>query len=95
MSRTTFIVLLLLASVLAMVFVALNPQLVTVEIAVQQLHVRQGVVLMIAFVMGLLAGVLLRIQWIAELLRERGRLRRALKIAETRVRAATTAEPDR
>jgi hypothetical protein len=41
----------------------------------------------VAFVIGLLAGLFWRVYWVAELLDERGRLRRALRAAETRARA--------
>ncbi len=89
MSRTRFISLLLLVSVLAMLLVALNPQPMLLELGVLQLQLRQGLVLVIVLAMGLLIGVMLRIAWITELLTERGRLRRALKISEAKVRAAT------
>jgi uncharacterized membrane protein YciS (DUF1049 family) len=95
MSRTKFFLLLLLALLLAMGFVALNPQRVNTEFALVQVQPRLGVALVVALALGLIIGVLLRVLWVAELLLERGRLRRALKIAESRARAAAGVETAR
>lgn len=86
MGRAKFIFLLLAAIILGMVFVALNPQTVPIELAF--IHVRSpiGLALVIALVAGLVVGGLMRGAWVAELLNERGRLRRALKAAEARAR---------
>jgi uncharacterized membrane protein YciS (DUF1049 family) len=86
MVRTKFIVLLLLVMALAMVFVTLNPQPVTIELALVHWQPRLGLALVIAFAMGLAIGALSRGAWVTELLQERGRLRRALKAAEAKVR---------
>ena len=48
-----------------------------------------GLALVIAFAAGLVAGALWRSTWIARLLSERGRLRHALRLAESRRPAAT------
>ncbi|MGE0190339.1 MAG: LapA family protein [Steroidobacteraceae bacterium] len=95
MSRTKFFLLLILVLLLAMGFVALNPQMVVTEFAVVQVQLRLGVVLIIALALGLIIGVLLRVLWVAELLRERGRLRRALRVAESKARAMANTESDR
>jgi len=55
--------------------------------------VSSGLALLIAFAAGLLAGALWRSTWIARLLAERGRLRNALRLAETR-RPASPPSPD-
>ena len=47
-----------------------------------------GLALVVAFVAGLVAGLIWRVYWVAELLNERGRLRRALRLAEQKARAA-------
>jgi hypothetical protein len=45
-----------------------------------------GVALIVAFTLGLLGGLLWQAKWIAQLLNERGRLRRALRLAESKAR---------
>lgn len=90
MGRTKFLLLLLLATLLAMVFVALNSQSIVIELALLSLRLPLGLALVIAVVVGLVAGMLLRGAWVAELLSERGRLRRALKAAEAKARMHAT-----
>jgi uncharacterized integral membrane protein len=70
--------------VLALIFTALNPQQFDVDVAYARFEVSAGLALLIAFAAGLLAGALWRSTWIARLLAERGRLRHALRLAETR-----------
>jgi uncharacterized integral membrane protein len=70
--------------VLALIFTALNPQQFDVDVAFARFEVSAGLALLIAFAAGLLAGALWRSTWIARLLAERGRLRHALRLAETR-----------
>jgi hypothetical protein len=48
--------------------------------------------LVVAFVAGLVAGLIWRVYWVAELLNERGRLRRALRIAEQKARTASATQ---
>ena len=71
--------------VLAMLFVALNQQHFEVDVAFLEFDVSSGFALLIAFAAGLLAGAFARARWVAELLAERGRLRQALRLAETRL----------
>ena len=85
MSRTRIALVMVLLVTLAMLLVALNPQPALVELVVLQLQPRLGVLMVMSFVTGLLVGILLRATWIAELLNERGRLRRALKLAQSSV----------
>jgi uncharacterized membrane protein YciS (DUF1049 family) len=87
MGRTRFFLLLLIIVVLAMVFAALNPQAVDIELALFNLRLSLGMALIIAVAVGVVIGVLMRGRWVAELLAERGRLRRALKLAEAHARA--------
>lgn len=89
--RVLFIIGLVLAALLSLVITALNPERVHIELAAVQFEAALGLTLVCAFVIGLLAGVLWRVQWVAELLSERGRLRRALRIAESRARADAVA----
>lgn len=93
MSRTQLFLLLFVVALLAMVFVAMNPQPVAVELAWGSLRLRLGVALVIALALGIIAGVLLRGVWVAELLAQRGRLRRALKQAESRALQASRSTP--
>jgi uncharacterized integral membrane protein len=89
--RVAFGIALALLVVFAMLFVALNRQLFEVDIAFLKFEVSSGLALIIAFAGGLLAGALVRSRWVAELLAERGRLRRALRLAEARLGAAAPA----
>ena len=77
--------------VLAMLFVALNQQHFEVDVAFLEFDVSSGLALLIAFAAGLLAGAFARARWVAELLAERGRLRQALRLAETRLGTAVAA----
>jgi uncharacterized membrane protein (DUF4010 family) len=75
-------VLLLVAA--AVLFTALNQQHFQVDLAIVRFGVSSGLALLITFAAGLLAGALWRSAWIARLLADRGRLRNALRLAETR-----------
>jgi uncharacterized integral membrane protein len=79
---------------LALLFTALNQQVFDVDIAFAEFEVSSGLALLIAFSAGLLAGAFARSRWVAELLAERGRLRRALRLAERRLGTAIPATPD-
>lgn len=87
MSRVLFRVSLVAAAFIALFVSAMNPQSVDLELAFTELRSPLGFALVISFVIGLLAGLLWRVAWIAELLSERGRLRRALRKSETHVRS--------
>lgn len=80
-----------LLALLAMLFTALNQQLFDVDIAFLKFEVSSGMALLIAFAAGLLAGAFASSRWIAQLLAERGRLRQALRLAETRLGSSATA----
>jgi uncharacterized integral membrane protein len=89
--RVAFGIVLAFLVVLAMLFVALNQQHFEVDVAFLEFDVSSGLALLIAFAAGLLAGAFARARWVAELLAERGRLRQALRLAETRLGAAVPA----
>jgi uncharacterized integral membrane protein len=91
MSRFLFRASVVSAALVALFISAMNSDLVDVELAFVRLRSPLGVVLVVAFVIGLLAGLMWRITWVAELLGERGRLRRALRVAESRARANAAA----
>jgi uncharacterized integral membrane protein len=87
MSRFLFRASLVLAALCALLITAMNQERVTFELALLEVRSTVGLALVIAFVLGLLAGLFWRIAWVAELLSERGKLRRALRVAEAQVRA--------
>ena len=82
--RITLIIALLLLFAVAILFAALNQQRFEVDVAFATFVVSSGLALVIAFAGGLVAGALWRSTWIARLLSERGRLRHALRLAESR-----------
>lgn len=84
--RIAFTVLIIALAILALVFGALNPVVVELELAFDRVTAPLGFLLVAAFVIGLLAGIFWRVSWVAALLTERGRLRRALRLAESRLR---------
>ncbi len=83
--RVAFGIVLAFLFLLALLFTALNQQSFDVDIAFAEFEVSSGLALLIAFAAGLLAGAFARSTWLAELLAERGRLRRALQLAERRL----------
>ena len=91
--RVAFGLVLAFLFVLAMLFTALNPQMFEVDVAFARFKVSAGLALLIAFAAGLLLGGFARSRWVAELLAERGRLRRALRLAEARL-GTGSAEPE-
>jgi uncharacterized integral membrane protein len=95
MARLLFFFSVALAALAALFVTAMNPDRVEVELAFLRIASPLGLALVFAFVAGLLAGLFWRVYWVAELLNERGRLRRALRLAETRARSlAATAGTD-
>jgi uncharacterized integral membrane protein len=88
MSRVVFYFTVALAALVALLVSAMNVDRVDVELAFLRIATPLGLALVVAFVAGLVAGLIWRIYWVAELLNERGRLRRALRLAEQRARAA-------
>lgn len=92
--RLATISAIVLLVVLAVLFTALNPQTFRVDVAFASFEVTAGLALLIAFAAGLLAGAWWRSNWIARLLAERGRLRNALRLAESRQPVAGSPSPD-
>jgi uncharacterized integral membrane protein len=78
-------------ALLAMLFTSLNQQSFTIDVAFFKFEVTAGLALIVIFAAGLLAGAFAASRWVAALLAERGRLRQALRLAETRLGA--TANP--
>ena len=92
--RVAFGIVLSFLFLLALLFTALNQQRFDVDIALAEFEVSSGLALLIAFAAGLLAGAFARSRWLAELLAERGRLRRALQLAERRLGSAAALNPE-
>lgn len=88
MSRFLFLGSLVLAALLALLVSALNAGRIEIELAFARIASPLGVALIVAFTIGLLAGLGWQARWVGQLLAERGRLRRALRIAESKVRSA-------
>jgi uncharacterized integral membrane protein len=86
MSRFFSILLLILAALLAILVTAMNAGRVEVELAFARITSPLGVALIVAFTIGMLAGMAWQAKWVTRLLSERGRLRRALRIAESKAR---------
>ena len=78
-------------ALLAMLFTSLNQQSFTVDVAFFKFEVTAGLALIVIFAAGLLVGALAASRWVGALLAERGRLRQALRLAETRLGAAVNA----
>lgn len=93
--RIATITAVLLIAALAVIFTALNQQRFSVDFAMASFELSSGLALTVAFAAGLLAGALWRSSWIARLLAERGRLREALRLAESRAAAADPADGPR
>jgi uncharacterized integral membrane protein len=87
MSRFLFWFSLIAAALLAILISAMNASPVEIELAFARLASPLGVALVVAFALGLLVGLVWQLKWVARLLNERGRLRRALRIAEEKARA--------
>jgi uncharacterized integral membrane protein len=89
--RVAFGIVLAFLLLLAMLFTSLNQQSFDVDVAFAKFEVSSGLALLIAFSAGLFSGSFSRSRWVAELLAERGRLRRALRMAEGRLAAGAAA----
>ena len=92
MSRFLFRASLVFAALIALIVTAMNQEPVAIELAFLKFRSTTGLALVIAFVLGLIAGLFWRVAWVAELLRERSKLRRALRVAEEQVRAGVIKE---
>src|SRR3954464_7888898 len=84
MNRFLFRVSLVVAALVAISVSVLNSDQVAVELAVTRLQSPLGLALVVAFVLGLVAGLSWQMLWIGRLLEERGRLRRAVRVADAK-----------
>lgn len=92
MSRFLFLFSVILAALLALLVSAMNAGRVEIELAFGRIVSPLGLALVFAFTLGLVAGLAWRIHWVTQLLNERGRLRRALRLAESKARAVAAAD---
>ena len=81
--QVAFVCALLLVFAASVLFAVLNQQRFEIDLGVARFGVSSGLALLISFAAGLLAGAAWRSTWIARLLAERGRLRNALRLAES------------
>jgi len=81
--QVAFVCALLLVFAASVLFAVLNQQRFEIDLGVARFGVSSGLALLITFAAGLLAGAAWRSTWIARLLAERGRLRNALRLAES------------
>ena len=81
--QVAFVCALLLVFAASVLFTVLNRQRFEIDLGVARFGVSSGLALLITFAAGLLAGAAWRSTWIARLLAERGRLRNALRLAES------------
>jgi uncharacterized integral membrane protein len=89
LSRLLSVLLLAIAAIIGLAVSALNATHIDVELAFVRINAPIGVALVVAFTFGLLAGFAWQVRWMAQLLSERGRLRRELRMAESRRRQPT------
>ena len=87
MSRAFLIAILIMAALVALSVSAMNAGNVHIELAFVRFSGPLGVILVVTFAIGLLAGIGWQARWVSQLLAERGKLRRALRIAESKARA--------
>ena len=87
MRRIVVVGAIVLAAVVALLVSAMNSGRVEIELAFGRLVSPLGFALVIAFTLGLVFGLATRVLWVTELLNERGRLRRALRLAEASARS--------
>jgi uncharacterized membrane protein YciS (DUF1049 family) len=88
LSRWLFVLLLAIAALMGLAISALNAARIEVELAFVRVGTSLGMALVAAFTLGLLAGLLWQGRWVVQLLIERGRLRRELRVSEARNRPA-------
>jgi uncharacterized integral membrane protein len=69
----------------------MNGGKVEIELAFARFSTPLGLTLVFAFAIGLVVGLAWQMHWISELLNERGRLRRALRLAEAEARSSAAA----
>lgn len=91
MTRFLFRLSLVIAALIAISVSVMNSSEVAVELAFARFRSPLGLALVVAFVLGLVAGLSWQMLWIGRLLQERSRLRRALRVADAKeeVRASS------
>ena len=82
MTRFLFRSCLVIAASIAIAVAVLNGGEVAIELAFARLKSPLGLALVVSFVLGLVAGLSWQMLWIGRLLRERSRLRRAVRVAD-------------
>ena len=83
--RTVWLFLLFLALAMAVLFAAMNPGAIDVDLGLAEFHVQKSVALTLAFASGWLFGILCLAVALLRVVIERRRLREALRLAEAEV----------
>jgi uncharacterized membrane protein YciS (DUF1049 family) len=81
-----FVVVVFLGLMLATVFAALNPGLITLDLAFDELEVQKSIALTVTFGVGWLFGLMSTAVMLLKWASERRRLRKSLTLAEAEVR---------
>jgi len=81
-----FVIVVFLGLMLATVFAALNPGLITLDLAFDEFEVQKSIALTAAFGVGWLFGLLSTAVMLLKWASERRRLRKSLTLAEAEVR---------
>ncbi len=75
------------AMALAVVFAALNPGMVQLDLAFFEMDLQKSLAFILAFGIGALFGMVCALLMLLKLMNDRRSLRKALKLAETEVRS--------
>jgi uncharacterized membrane protein YciS (DUF1049 family) len=91
--RTILPILLFLVLVLAVLFAALNPGAIDVDLGLFEARVQKSLALTVAFGVGWLFGLLCLAAVVVKMILERRRLRKALRLAEAEVHTLRSLPP--
>lgn len=86
MSRSLFVICILLVFALGAALAAVNPQALRIELLFAEIELTSGQWLIIAFACGWLAGVASAWRFVRRLTQERAELRRHLRLAEAELK---------
>jgi uncharacterized membrane protein YciS (DUF1049 family) len=95
MPRALFIVICLLAFFIGAALVAANNGPVRVDLLITEVELTRGQLLVVAIVVGWLAGVASAWRFVRKLTRERAELRRNLRLAEAEIKNLRPLPQDR
>jgi len=85
MRNLTFFLLIIVGLLVATAFAALNPGLITLDVALKEVEIQKSLALTLAFGLGWLFGLLCAGLMLFKSINERRKLRRSLHLAESEV----------